>query len=282
MSTADIGLIGLAVMGQNLVLNMNDHGFTVAVYNRTTSKVDEFLAKEAKGTQVIGAHSLEELVAALKPPRRIMLMVQSGQAGGRVHRAASAPSGAGRHPHRRRQLELPGHHPPHRLRGVQGAAVHRHRRVGRRGGGAARPLHHARRIPGGLAARQAHLPGHRRQGEAGRRRGGCLLRVGGGERRRALCQDGAQRHRVRRHAADLRGLPLDARRLGHERRRDAQGLRQVEQGQARLLPDRDHPRHPGGQGRGRLSRWWTRSWTPPSRRAPASGRASRPWTWGFR
>ncbi|HEY6554410.1 MAG TPA: decarboxylating NADP(+)-dependent phosphogluconate dehydrogenase, partial [Vicinamibacteria bacterium] len=79
MSTADIGLIGLAVMGQNLILNMNDHGFTVAAYNRTTSKVDEFLAKEAKGTRVIGAHSLEALVAALKPPRRIMLMVQSGK-----------------------------------------------------------------------------------------------------------------------------------------------------------------------------------------------------------
>jgi 6-phosphogluconate dehydrogenase len=79
MSTADIGLIGLAVMGQNLILNMNDHGFTVAAYNRTTSKVDEFLAKEAKGTRVIGAHSIEELVAALKPPRRIMLMVQSGK-----------------------------------------------------------------------------------------------------------------------------------------------------------------------------------------------------------
>jgi 6-phosphogluconate dehydrogenase len=79
MSTADIGLIGLAVMGQNLILNMNDRGFTVAAYNRTTSKVDEFLAKEAKGTRVIGAHSLEELVAALKPPRRIMLMVQSGK-----------------------------------------------------------------------------------------------------------------------------------------------------------------------------------------------------------
>jgi 6-phosphogluconate dehydrogenase len=79
MSAADIGLIGLAVMGQNLILNMNDHGFTVAAYNRTTSKVDEFLAKEAKGTRVIGVHSLEALVAALKAPRRIMLMVQSGK-----------------------------------------------------------------------------------------------------------------------------------------------------------------------------------------------------------
>lgn len=76
---ADIGLIGLAVMGQNLVLNMDDHGFTVAVYNRTISKVDRFLADEAKGTKVIGTHSLEELVSKLKSPRRVMLMVKAGK-----------------------------------------------------------------------------------------------------------------------------------------------------------------------------------------------------------
>src|SRR5271166_2119956 len=74
----DIGLIGLAVMGQNLVLNMNDHGFKVAVINRTVSKVDEFLANEAKGTQIVGAHSIEELAGLLKRPRRVMLMVKAG------------------------------------------------------------------------------------------------------------------------------------------------------------------------------------------------------------
>lgn len=79
MSKADIGLIGLAVMGQNLVLNMNDHGFTVAVFNRTVSKVDTFLESNAKGTNVIGAHSLEELVNSLKKPRRVMLMVHAGK-----------------------------------------------------------------------------------------------------------------------------------------------------------------------------------------------------------
>lgn len=79
-ATADIGLIGLAVMGQNLVLNMNDHGFVVAVYNRTTSKVDQFLANEAQGTNVVGAHSLEALVGKLKRPRRVMLMIQAGSA----------------------------------------------------------------------------------------------------------------------------------------------------------------------------------------------------------
>jgi 6-phosphogluconate dehydrogenase len=77
---ADIGLIGLAVMGQNLVLNMNDHGYTVAVYNRTTSKVDDFINGEAQGTPIIGTHSIEELVGALKLPRRVMIMVQAGPA----------------------------------------------------------------------------------------------------------------------------------------------------------------------------------------------------------
>ena len=77
---ADIALIGLAVMGQNLILNMNDHGFTVAVFNRTVAKVDEFLGREAKGTKVIGAHSLAELAGLLKRPRRVMFMVKAGKA----------------------------------------------------------------------------------------------------------------------------------------------------------------------------------------------------------
>jgi len=77
---ADIALIGLAVMGQNLVLNMNDHGFTVAVFNRTTSRVDEFLAHEAKDTKIIGTHSIPELISKLKKPRRIMMLVKAGHA----------------------------------------------------------------------------------------------------------------------------------------------------------------------------------------------------------
>jgi len=78
--TGDIGLIGLAVMGQNLILNINDNGFIVVAYNRTTSKVDNFLANEAKGTKVQGAHSIEELVAKLKRPRKIILLVKAGDA----------------------------------------------------------------------------------------------------------------------------------------------------------------------------------------------------------
>jgi len=75
---ANIGLIGLAVMGQNLVLNMNDHGFKVAVYNRTLRVVDEFLAGPAKNTQIVGTYSLEELVDSLESPRIVMLMVKAG------------------------------------------------------------------------------------------------------------------------------------------------------------------------------------------------------------
>lgn len=77
---ADIGLIGLAVMGQNLVLNMNDHGYTVAVFNRTVSKVDEFMQGSAKNTHVIPSHSLAEFFKVLKRPRKVMMMVKAGQA----------------------------------------------------------------------------------------------------------------------------------------------------------------------------------------------------------
>ena len=81
---ADIGVIGLAVMGENLVLNIASRGYTVAVYNRTTSKVDAFLAGRAAGKTIVGAWSPEELVSTLARPRRVMLMVQAGRAVDRV------------------------------------------------------------------------------------------------------------------------------------------------------------------------------------------------------
>ncbi len=80
MQKADIGLIGLAVMGENLVMNMESKGFTVAVYNRTTSKVTDFVEGRAKGKRIIGAYSLEELAANLEKPRKVMLLVKAGQA----------------------------------------------------------------------------------------------------------------------------------------------------------------------------------------------------------
>ena len=80
MANADIGLIGLAVMGENLILNMESKGFTVACYNRTVSKVDDFVNGRAKGKKIVGCHSIQELVASLKTPRKVMLMVKAGQA----------------------------------------------------------------------------------------------------------------------------------------------------------------------------------------------------------
>ena len=80
MKKADIGLIGLAVMGENLVMNMESRGFTVAVYNRSTEKVDRFLAGRAAGKNIIGCHSPAELVGALEKPRKIFMMVKAGRA----------------------------------------------------------------------------------------------------------------------------------------------------------------------------------------------------------
>ncbi|KAF9174749.1 6-phosphogluconate dehydrogenase, decarboxylating [Mortierella sp. AD011] len=77
---ADIGLIGLAVMGQNLILNMNDHGFVVCAYNRTKEKVTHFLENEAKGTKIVGAYSVQELCMKLKAPRKVMMLVKAGPA----------------------------------------------------------------------------------------------------------------------------------------------------------------------------------------------------------
>ncbi|MGB5875494.1 MAG: decarboxylating NADP(+)-dependent phosphogluconate dehydrogenase, partial [Bacteroidota bacterium] len=79
MEKADIGLVGLAVMGENLVLNMESKGFTVSVYNRTVKKVDAFLSGRGKGKNIIGTHTIEELVASLSRPRRVMMMVKAGK-----------------------------------------------------------------------------------------------------------------------------------------------------------------------------------------------------------
>jgi 6-phosphogluconate dehydrogenase len=80
MSNCDIGLVGLAVMGENLILNMERNGFCVGVFNRTVSKVDRFIGGRAKGKNIVGCQSIEDLVANLKKPRKIMLMVKAGQA----------------------------------------------------------------------------------------------------------------------------------------------------------------------------------------------------------
>ena len=80
MSNADIGVVGLAVMGENLILNMESKGFTVACFNRTVSKVDNFINGRAQGKNIMGTHSIEEFVGALAKPRKVMLMVKAGGA----------------------------------------------------------------------------------------------------------------------------------------------------------------------------------------------------------
>ncbi len=185
-ATADIGLIGLAVMGENLVLNMASHGFTVAVFNRTTSKVDAFLAGRAKEQPIIGTHTVQELVSSLKRPRKIMIMVKAGAAvdevigelvpllqpgdilidGGNSHFPDST----------RRTRELKQKGILYIGTGVSGGEE----------GGAARTVDHAGRESRGLAPCEADLPGHRGQG--GRR--DALLRLGRPRRLGPLRQDG--------------------------------------------------------------------------------------------
>ena len=163
MTQADIALIGLAVMGQNLVLNMADHGFTVAVYNRTTSVVDAFVEGPAKGMTIIGAHSLEELVAALKRPRRVMLLVKAGQPVDDfiekliplLERTGDIIIDGG-------NSNYEDTHSQDGLCRVQRTALCRQRRLRRRGRRAARPFADARRLARGLALHQADLPGRRR------------------------------------------------------------------------------------------------------------------------
>ena len=196
-------------MGENLALNIESRGYRVAVFNRTTSKVDEFIAGRAKGKKFVGCHSLEDLVANLATPRKVMMMVKAGPAvddlietlhPAACRRATSSSTAATRYfadtERRTKYVE------------DEGPALHRHGRLRRRRRRAQGPQHDARRQPRRLAARQADLPGDRRQGRAEERH--SLLRMGRPARRRPLREDGPQRHRIRRHAAHLRSLLHDA------------------------------------------------------------------------
>ena len=202
-------------MGENLILNMESKGFTVAAFNRTVSKVDDFVNGRAKGKKILGAHSIEEFVSLLKRPRKVMLMVKAGKAvddfieqilphlepgdilidGGNTHYPDTI----------RRTAYVESKGMLYVGTGVSGGEE----------GALTGPSHHAGRLERGLAAGQAHLPGDRGE-DRGRH---ALLRLGRRERGRPLREDGPQRDRVRRHAAHLRGL-----RHPEERARDV-GLR---------------------------------------------------------
>ena len=242
---ADIGLIGLAVMGEKPSLNMESHGYTVAVFNRTTSKVDEFVGGRGLGKKLVGCHNVKDLVASLKRPRKIMIMVKAGHAvdavldelapllepgdilidGGNTHYPDST--------RRTRALKEKG-----LLFVVTGVS-----------GGEEGALKGPSIMPGGNPdAWEAVKPIF--QAIAAKVGDGTpLLRLGRQRGRPLLRQDGPQRHRVRGYPAHLRGLPPHEG-PGRPRRPQApRGLRPLEHRPARQLPDRDYTRHLRLQGR---------------------------------
>ena len=232
---SQIGLTGLAVMGANLARNIARNGYSIAVHNRTPAKTRDFVEEFGGEGAITGTESIEEFVAALERPRKIIIMVKAGGARRRGDRRARAASRRGRHRHRRGQLALPGHAPPHaRVRRAR-PALPRHRRVGRRGGRAQRPEHHARRRPRGLGRGRGDPDRDRR-----RRGRHAVLRLRRPRRRGPLREDGPQRHRVRRHAADRGVLRPAAQRRRAERPGDRDDVRGVEPRRPRVVPDRDH------------------------------------------
>ena len=276
---AQVGVMGLAVMGSNLARNFASRGHTVALFNRTQARTDHLMQTHGDEGSFLPASSIEQFVASLERPRRDH---HHGQ-GGRPHRrgdrragpAASRPGdivvdGGNAH--------FAGHPPPRGGPAPSRACTSSVRRLRRRGGRAARARHHAGRLTRVVRRPRADAGEDLRQG---RRR--ALLRLHGPRRRRPLRQDGAQRHRVRRHAAHRRGLrPAPRRRAGH-RPADRRRLRRVEQGRAGLVPHRDHRRGPApGRRRDRRSRWSTSSSTRPSRRAPAAGPCRTRSSWACR
>ena len=110
LKQADFGVLGIAVMGENLAMNMEDHGFSVAVCNLRSDRVTPFMQRNA-GKKFIGAHTLQDFVKALKPPRRVMLMVKAGDPW-TTPSAAQTPAFQGRHRDRRRQFLVQGHPAP--------------------------------------------------------------------------------------------------------------------------------------------------------------------------
>ena len=274
-ATADIGLIGLAVMGENLVLNMESHGFTVAVFNRTTAKVDDFVDGRGQGQEdrrlPLRRRSWSR---ALKRPRKVMMMVKAGPAVDELIDELAAAARAGRHPHRRRQHALPRHQPPHQ--GARGARACCYVGTGVSGGEEGRaqgPVHHARRrsptawphVKPIFQAIAAKVDRRRRPAATGSAptAPATTSRWSTTASSTATCSSSAKPTTLLK---DALGLSADE---------TARGLRRVEQGRARQLPDRDHRATSSAYKDPRpASRWSTRSSTPPARRAPASGRVS--------
>jgi 6-phosphogluconate dehydrogenase len=151
---ADIGLIGLAVMGENFALNMESKGFRVAVYNRTTERVQAFLAERGRGKNFVGARTPAELVAALQKPRKILMLIKAGPAVDAVIDELLPLLDRGDHSHRRRQQPVHGHDPPHQAgRGRGHVCMSARECPGARKGALTGPS----LMPGGSAAAWEHI-----------------------------------------------------------------------------------------------------------------------------
>ena len=177
----------------------------------------------------------------LETPPQTHLDDPGGRRRRREHRPAAAFARRRRYHHRRRQFQLQRHHPPNARGGSGGQTLHRRGHQRRRRGRALRSVDHARRLQNSLGIRQTHTAVGGRQSPGWR----AMLRLGRRRRRRSLRQDGAQRHRIRRYAADLRSLSFAVGRSGYGRERDQRSVPALEQRQARVLLDRNHGQYPG-------------------------------------
>ena len=238
-ATAQIGVTGLGVMGRNLARNFARHGYATALHNRTTARTDAIMAEFGHEGTFVPARTAQEFVASLERPRRLVIMVNAGAAtdavidefapllepgdmiidGGNAHFLDT----------RRREAAL-------RDRGLHfvGMGV---------SGGEEGALNGPSIMPGGSAESVAGARADAR-GDRGHRRRRALHDARGPGRGRALRQDGAQRHRVRRHAAHRRGVRPAAARGRVRARADRRDLPDLEHRPPRLLPDRDHGRGP--------------------------------------
>ena len=242
-----IGVTGLAVMGRNLARNFARHGHVVALHNRVRrSAPAAWSPSTATRARSCRASRWRTSSPRCERPRRDHHHGQGGRADRRGDRRAGAAARRGRHRHRRRQRALPRHPPP------RGGAA---RAAACTSSAAASPAARRARcngpiiMPGGSAESYAPL-GPMLESIAAQVDGTpCCTHVGPG-RRRPLRQDGAQRHRVRRHAADRRGLRPAPAGLGARAGRDRRHLPRVERGRPRVVPDRDHRRGAGAHRRG--------------------------------
>ena len=217
--SCDIALIGLAVMGQNIVLNMNDHGLRGrGLQPHGLARSTTSWPTRPRAPRSSARTRIEEMVAPAQAPAPRHADGQGRRAGRRVHRPPAAPLSKRATSSSTAATPFHGHHPPHQRPRGKGHSLRRHRRFRRRRRRAPRPVASCpAAIPRrGRTSRPSSSPSPPRWTD-----GDALLRLGRRRRRRPLRQDGPQRHRVRRHAAHLRGLPAAAARPRPQRRRAA-------------------------------------------------------------